>query len=62
MIEKILHIICLFIILIWLNINFNDINKLKNEIKESRVREDLLLQEVKLLDYQINVLTNEVIK
>lgn len=32
-----------------------------NEIKESRTREDLLLQEVKLLDYQINVLTNQVL-
>lgn len=33
----------------------------RQEIKESRVREDLLFQEIKLLDYQINVLTAKVI-
>lgn len=32
------------------------------EIKISREREDLLLQQVKLMDYQIGTLTAEVIK
>lgn len=35
------------------------LRKIKDEVKESRVREDLLMQEMKLLDYQINVLTTK---
>lgn len=34
---------------------------LKNEIKKSRIREDLLLQEVKILDYQLNIMTDNFI-
>ena len=38
----------------------NDKN-LVEEIKTSREREDLLLQEVKLLDYQVSVISNQVL-
>lgn len=34
----------------------------ENEIKISREREDLLLQQVKLLDYQISVLTERIMQ
>lgn len=46
-------VICQFII----NLNFNkSIKSFESDIKESRHREDLLLQEVKNLDYEISVL------
>lgn len=52
------------VFMVFLNIallitNANRENYINKEIKESRVREDLLLQEVKLLDYQIDVLTKK---
>ena len=37
----------------------SSINKLNNDIKESRHREELLYQECKNLDYEISVLTTQ---
>lgn len=41
---------------------FQSIKQLQKEVETSRQREDLLLQEVNLLDYQISVLTESIIK
>ena len=56
------HMLIMVFILISLIVIANKFKLINNEIKESRMREDLLLQEVKLLDYQINVLTNTVLQ
>jgi hypothetical protein len=60
------HIIFLYIIIVFLIalfiVGYADIRERDlNNLNVSRFREELLLKEVKLLDYQIDILTNEFI-